>query len=141
MFFKIRFLKNLAKFTWKHLSQSLFFNKVSGLMPQDCNYIKKKILAQVFSCEFLEHVCWFLLKLRYKSGFPDGFQYTCNFLTKIFNWSSLHWVCGVTKKLVVWVIFNAPPILQQTADLVTITEETLNGKFHFLCNAFLKYTR
>ena len=26
------------------------------------------------------------------------------------------------------------PILQETADLVTITEEILNGKLHFLCS-------
>ena len=42
-------LKNLAKFTGKHLCQSLFFNKVAG---QACNFIKKETLAQVFSCEF-----------------------------------------------------------------------------------------
>ena len=38
--------KNLAKFTGKHLCQGLFFNKVAG------NFIEKKTLAQVFSCEF-----------------------------------------------------------------------------------------
>ena len=101
MFFKMHFLKNLAKFTWKHLSQSLFFNKVSGLLSQDCNFIKKETLAQVFSCKFLEYVCWLLLKLKYKSGFPGGFQYACNILTKIFNWSSLHLVYSVTIKLIV----------------------------------------
>ena len=42
--------KNFAKFTGKHLCQSLFFNKVAGL----CNFIKNKTLVQVFSCEFLE---------------------------------------------------------------------------------------
>ena len=31
MFFKIGVLKNFAKFTGKHLCQSLFFNKVAGL--------------------------------------------------------------------------------------------------------------
>ena len=39
-------LKNLAKFTEKHMCQSLLFNKVAGL--------KKQTLAQVFSCEFCE---------------------------------------------------------------------------------------
>ena len=34
-------LRKFAKFTGKHLCQSLFFN-----------FIKKKTLAQVFSCEF-----------------------------------------------------------------------------------------
>ena len=40
-------LTNFAKFTGKHLCQSLHFNKVAGL-------IKKETLAQVFSCEFCE---------------------------------------------------------------------------------------
>ena len=40
-------LRNLTKFTGKHLWQSLLFNK--GVA---CNFIKKKTLAQVFSCEF-----------------------------------------------------------------------------------------
>ena len=38
-------LENFAKFTRKDLCQSLFFNKVAGLM-------KKETLAQVFSYEF-----------------------------------------------------------------------------------------
>ena len=42
-------LRNFAKFTGKHLCQSLFFNKVAG---GACNFIKKETLAQVFSCEF-----------------------------------------------------------------------------------------
>ena len=44
-------LKKFAKFTGKHLRQSLFFNKVAG---GACNFIKKGILTRVFSCEFLE---------------------------------------------------------------------------------------
>ena len=45
-------LRNFAKFTGKHLCQSLFFNKVGK--PQACNFVKKETLAQVFSCEFCE---------------------------------------------------------------------------------------
>ena len=37
-------LENFPKFTWKHLSQNLFFN----------NFIKKETLTQVFPCEFFE---------------------------------------------------------------------------------------
>ena len=44
-------LENFAKFTGKHLCQSLFFNKVAGAA---CNFIKKETLAQMFSCEFCE---------------------------------------------------------------------------------------
>ena len=51
VFYKKGVLKNFAKFTGKHLYQSLFFNKVAGAT---CNVIKKETLAQVFSCEFCE---------------------------------------------------------------------------------------
>ena len=47
-------LTNFAKFRGKHQSQSFFFNKVAGLRPQACNFIKKEALTQVFSCEFCE---------------------------------------------------------------------------------------
>ena len=45
-------LENIAKFTGKHLCQSLFFNKVVGL--RDATLLKKETLAQVFSCEVCE---------------------------------------------------------------------------------------
>ena len=51
VFCKKGVLRNFAKFTRKHLCQSLFFDKVAGLA---CNFIKKETLAQVFSCEFCE---------------------------------------------------------------------------------------
>ena len=54
MFYKKDVLRNFAKFTGKHLCQRLFLNKVAGLRPKACNFIKKKFLAQVFSCEFCE---------------------------------------------------------------------------------------
>ena len=46
-------LKNFAKFSGKHLCQSLLFNKVAGLRLQ----IKKETLAQVLSCKF-----WYIFK-------------------------------------------------------------------------------
>ena len=58
--------QNFAKFTGKHLRQSLFFNKAAGIS----NFIKNEALAQVFSCEFYEisnnnfftkHFRWLLL--------------------------------------------------------------------------------
>ena len=48
VFCKKAVLKNFAKFTGKHVCQSLFFNKVAA---QACNFIIKEILALVFSCE------------------------------------------------------------------------------------------
>ena len=50
-FVKKGVLRNFAKFTGKHLCQSLFFNKAAGGV---CNFIKKEALAQEFSCEFCE---------------------------------------------------------------------------------------
>ena len=44
-------LRIFAKFTGKHLCQSLFFKNVTGAA---CNLIEKETLAQVFSCEFCE---------------------------------------------------------------------------------------
>ena len=34
--------RKFAKFTGKHLWQSLFFNMVAGLRPQDWNFTKKR---------------------------------------------------------------------------------------------------
>ena len=51
MFCKKDVLQNFAKFTGKHLCQSLYFNKVTVYA---CNFIKKETLAQVFSCKFSE---------------------------------------------------------------------------------------
>ena len=45
-------LRNFAKFTGKHLCQSLFLNKIAGQRP--ATLLKKKTLAQVFSREFWE---------------------------------------------------------------------------------------
>ena len=42
-------LRNFAKFTGKHLCQTLFFNKAFFFF-----LIKKETLAQMFSCEFCE---------------------------------------------------------------------------------------
>ena len=48
VFCKKDVLKNFAKFAGKHLCQTLFLNKVSGLKRIRC------ISTQVFSCEFCE---------------------------------------------------------------------------------------
>ena len=46
VFYKTDILKNFAKFTGKHLCQSLFSRSVTSL--------KKETVAQLFSCEFCE---------------------------------------------------------------------------------------
>ena len=50
VFCKKGVFRNFAKFTGKHLCQSLFFTKVAGLRP--VTLLKKETLVQVFSCEF-----------------------------------------------------------------------------------------
>ena len=50
-------LRNFANFTWKHLYQSLFFNKVPGLSL----FFKKETLAQVFFrkfCDIFKSTCF-----------------------------------------------------------------------------------
>ena len=62
--------RNFAKFTGKHLRQSLFFNKVGGLSPEACKFIKKRLWHRCFPVNFAkflrapfltEHVLWLLL--------------------------------------------------------------------------------
>ena len=50
VFCKKDVLKNLAKFTGKQLWQSLFFNKIAGLMPT--TLLKKRLWHKFFFCEF-----------------------------------------------------------------------------------------
>ena len=65
---KKRFLANFAKFTGKHLCQSLFFNKVAGLWP--ATLLKKRLWYRCFPVNFakflrtpfyIEHLWWLLL--------------------------------------------------------------------------------
>ena len=76
--------RNFAKFTGKHLCQSLFFNKVAGLRPA---ILLKKKLWHIFSCEFCEiskntlfteHLRWLLLILwlscHHLSAFAFNFE-------------------------------------------------------------------
>ena len=51
LFYQKGVVKNFAKFTEKHLCQSLFVNKVAGISPAN---LVKKSLDQVLSCEFCE---------------------------------------------------------------------------------------
>ena len=68
VFCKKSVLKNFAKFTEKHLCQSLFFNKVAGLRP--ATLLKKRLWHRCFSVNFAkflrtpfltEHLRWLLL--------------------------------------------------------------------------------
>ena len=63
-------LRNFTKFTRKHLCQSLFFNKVTGL--RTATLLKKRLWQRCFPLNFLkfqrtpffiEHLFWLLLRL------------------------------------------------------------------------------
>ena len=62
-------LRNFAKFTRKHLCQSLFINKVAG--PRSATLLKKRLCHRCFPVNFAkflrtpfrtEHLWWLLLK-------------------------------------------------------------------------------
>ena len=103
VFCKKGVLRNLTKFTGKHLCQNLFF-------PQACNLIKKETLAQVFSCElceifeitfFTEHL-WTIASLQchwlhWKSYIGNSTIFV------FFRWSSL-WICYGAR----YVLFTVP---------------------------------
>ena len=52
VFFKKGVFKNFAKFTGKHLCQSLFVNKISGLRP--ATLLKKKLWHKSFPVNFMK---------------------------------------------------------------------------------------
>ena len=67
VFCKKDVLENFAKFTVKHLCQSLFFNKVAGLRP--ATLLKKRLWHRCFTVNFakflrtpffIEHLWWLL---------------------------------------------------------------------------------
>ena len=68
VFCKKGILENFAKFTGKHLYQSLFFNKVAD--PRPATFLKKKLRHRCFPVNFanflrtpifIEHLWWMLL--------------------------------------------------------------------------------
>ena len=68
VFCKKGILRNFAKFTGKHLCQSLFFNKVAGLRPATLS--KNRLWHRYFTVNFVkfvrtafltEHLRWLLL--------------------------------------------------------------------------------
>ena len=69
VFCKNGVLRNFAKFTRKHLCQSLFFNKIAGLRP--ATLLKKRPCHRFFLVNFakflitsffIEHMWWLLLE-------------------------------------------------------------------------------
>ena len=90
--------KNFAKFTGKHLCQSLFFNEVAVQFF----LIKKETLVQVFSCKFCE-----ILRTPFFNEHPGGCFWriisTTNSTnlqtTKIFFSNTINALCSSEKSL------------------------------------------
>ena len=69
MFYKKSVLRNFAKFTGKHVCQSIFFNKVSGLRPLETILLRKRLCHRCFVVNFakflrtpvLQKTFWWLL--------------------------------------------------------------------------------
>ena len=72
VFCKKGVLRNLEKFTGKHLCQSLLFKK--SCRPKSCNFTKREALAQVFSCKPFE-----ISKntFCYRTRLVGASEYTC----------------------------------------------------------------
>ena len=92
MFCKKGVHRNFAKFTGKHLCQSLYVNKVAGL--RSANFSKKRLWHKCFPLNFTkflrtplltEHLRWQLLKKHFSS-----FLFSVVFQQKI-RWSSRQW--------------------------------------------------
>ena len=56
-------LRKLAKFTGKHLCQSLFFDKVAGLKPVLMTIFKTDAFKN-FAIVTGKHLCWSLFVIR-----------------------------------------------------------------------------
>ena len=91
VFCKKGVLKNFAKFTGKHLCQSLFFNKVSGLRPE--TLLKERLWRRCFPMNFakflrtpflIEHLQSLLLLLNTSLNIAQYSSYTVNKQIKIF---------------------------------------------------------
>ena len=101
VFCKKGVLRSFAKFTGKHLCQSLFFNKVSSLRPT--TLFKKKLWHRCFpvnSAKFpwthfiIEHLWWLLLavlQLLWNSlkNTCDGVQFLVNIHVTLFIFEPL----------------------------------------------------
>ena len=132
MFFEIGVLKNFAKFTGKHLCQSLFFNKVTGLRP--ASLLKKRLWHGCFPVKFGKY-----LFLQNTSGgcfcscylFQNFWKLelmkttlSCNFAL-VSKANCDHSQCSWTDFLLDTLIFTL-----DTLDLIYDTLDTLLHVFH-----------
>ena len=110
MFCKRGVLRNLAKFTGKHLRQILFFDKVAGLRP--ATLLKKRLWHRCFPVNFAkfsrttffkEHLRWLLLTLlRGITSKHDCDFYCLNYLHSFRTENKLK---NMMMTFIAWIIF------------------------------------
>ena len=74
-------LRNFAKFTGKHLCQSLFFNKVEGLRA--ATLLKKNFVKFLRTHFYIEHLWWKLLcywKFSTEVAISEFFEKLCHLM-------------------------------------------------------------
>ena len=111
VFCKKGVLENFAKFTGKHLYQSLFFNKVADLRP--VTFLKKRLRHRCFPVNFanflrtpifIEHLWWMLLifqnwaynkwNFEVKLGFFKSISMPCGkHYRMLYYWGALYSYC------------------------------------------------
>ena len=100
VFCKKGLLRNLTKFTRKHLCQSLFFNKVTGL--RSATLLKSRLWHRSFPVNlvkflripfYLEHLWWLLLAIvqRFSLAIICGWYY--HILTELWNSIDVDLLC------------------------------------------------
>ena len=104
VFCKKGVLRNFAKFTGKHLCQSLFFNKVAGL--RSATLLKKRLWHRCFPVNFAkflgtpfftEHLRWLLLRFsemqidRIYFGLLTSFLWLFSLMLKSVSAVSPYW--------------------------------------------------
>ena len=130
------FYKNFTKFTGKHLCQNLFVNKAVGLIVLSCKFYK--IFRNTF---FTEHLCttasvflsnvpfrfpWKSLIIRCLQGTQKR-KLGRNGLS--LSWLTIQpWLTKTINHITLRIINKNSP------ELLTFTEEILNGKFLFPCS-------
>ena len=81
VFYKKGVFRNFAKFIGKHLCQSLFFNKVVGLL-------KKILLHRCFPVNFAN-----FLRTPFLTPLVDASEFSPKFLIRLSNfWNNLSWI-------------------------------------------------
>ena len=97
VFYKKGVLRNFAKFTWKHLYQSLFFDKVAG--PWPATLLKKRLWCRCFPLNFAK-----FLRAHFLYNTSVGLLLTLNYLHRKCCKTSFIYCFILTTKNLIWPV-------------------------------------